>query len=217
MSILAAATLVRIVLPAIRRSRAVKRLTRLRRYTSGGLQRWALSGLLFLTTPTFGLLLAFQMAGVIGLQSPIFRDGGEIAALDWLAAQTRPDDAVLSAYETGNYLPVRVHARAFIGHGPETARPEQKRPLVARFFAAETDDAWRESFLHEWGIDYVFVGPFERALGVTDLSGRSYLRLEYDAAGFQVYRVVTTDGQRINGWRVNGWAANQRIDELTDG
>jgi len=189
LSILAAVTLVRIVLPAARRSRMVRWLTRFPRYTSGGLQRWALSGLLLLATPTFGLLLLDQSLRAVVRESPMFRDGGEIAALDWLSARATYADVVLSAYATGNYLPTRVSARVFIGHGPETVHLEAKRPLVAKFYAAETGDDWREAFLREWGITYVFVGPFERELGTAHLSGQNYLRLEYDSEGYQVYRV----------------------------
>ncbi len=190
LSILAAVTLVRIVLPAARRSRIVRWLTRFPRYTSGGMQRWALSGMLLLATPTFGLLLLDQSVRVVVREPPIFRDGGETAALSWLNMRVTYDDVVLGAYETGNYLPARVTARAFVGHGPETAHLADKLPLVTRFYAADTDDAWREAFLREWGIDVVLVGPFERALGTAGFSGKPYLKLEYDEGGYQVYRVT---------------------------
>jgi hypothetical protein len=196
LSILAAATLVRIVLPAVRRSSAVRWLARFPRYTPRGLRRWALSGLLLLATPTFGLLLLDQSLRTLAREAPIFREGGEVGALDWLASRASYDDVVLCAYETGNYLPARAPARTFIGHGPETVRLAEKRPLVARFFSPSTDDAWRESFLRDWGVTFVFAGPAERALGGVDLRGKSYLILEYDADGYQVYR-VSTDEQRM--------------------
>ncbi len=189
-SILAAVTLARVVLPAVRRSRPVRWLTRFPRYTSGGMQRWALSGLLILTTPTFGLLLLDQSARAVAGWSPMFHDGGEVAALDWLSARATYADVVLCAYDTGNYLPARAAARVFVGHGPETVHLAEKLPLVRRFYSTATDDGWRTAFLREWDIDVVFVGPFERALGAADLSGKPYLRLEYDAGGYQIYRVI---------------------------
>lgn len=189
-SILAAVTLARVVLPAVRRSRPVRWLTRFPRYTSGGMQRWALSGVLLLTTPTFGLLLLDQSARAIAGWPPMFHDGGEVAALDWLSARTTYDDVVLCAYDTGNYLPARATARVFVGHGPETVHLDEKLPFVERFYSVATDDGWRTAFLHEWDIDVVFVGPFERALGAADLSGKVYLRLEYDAGGYQIYWVI---------------------------
>ncbi len=197
LSILAAATLVRIALPAVRRSRPVRWLARLPRYTPRGMRRWALSGLLLLATPTFGLLLLDQSLRALARETPIFRDAGEVSALDWLASRASYDDVVLCAYETGNYLPARAPARTFVGHGPETVRLAEKRPLVARFFSTSTDDAWRQAFLRDWGITYVFAGPAERALGGADLRDKPYLILEYDRNGYQVYR-VSTDGQRID-------------------
>ncbi|MGH2592500.1 MAG: hypothetical protein ACRDGG_03210, partial [Anaerolineae bacterium] len=68
---------------------------------------------------------------------------------------------------------------------------DQKRLWVTQSYSSATEDAWREAFVREWGIDYVFVGPFERALGTADLSDKRYLRLEYDVGGYQVYRVMT--------------------------
>jgi hypothetical protein len=199
LSILAAVTLVRWVLPPVRRSRFVRWLTRFPRYTPGGMQRWALSAMLLFTFATFALLLVDQSLRAAARQAPLFRDGGEIAALDWLRTQVDPDDAVLAAYDTGNYLPARVAARSFIGHGPETAHLEQKRPLAAQFFNAATDDTWRASFVREWGIDFVFVGPYERALGDADLSGRGYLELEYESGRYRVYRVIgESTSQRVS-------------------
>ena len=197
-SILAAVTLARVALPAVRRSRLVRWLTRFPRYTSGGLQRWALSGLLLLTTPTFGLLLLDQSARAAAGWPPMFRDGGEVAALDWLSARTTYDDVVLCAYDTGNYLPARAAVRVFVGHGPETVHLDEKLPLVKRFYLVEADDGWREAFLRDWGIDVVFVGPFERELGTADLSGRAYLKLEYDVGGYQIYRVIGEQRESAN-------------------
>ncbi|HJW82971.1 MAG TPA: hypothetical protein VJ754_01585, partial [Anaerolineae bacterium] len=206
-SILASVTLVRVVLPAFRRWRFVHRLTRSPRYTSGGLQRWALSGILLLTTPTFGLLILDQTARVITRQWPIFHAGGEVAAIDWLSTRVTYADVVLCAYATGNYLPARTSARVFVGHGPETIHLAEKLPLVAKFYAPETDDAWRRAFLGEWGIDWVVVGPFEHELGTADLSGKSYLQLLYDAGGYQIYRVSESASRRISE------SANQRVGE----
>jgi uncharacterized membrane protein len=173
----------------VRTSRPVRWLTRFPRYTSGGLQRWALSGMLLLTTPTFGLLLMDQALRATAREWPMFHDAGEVAALDWLSTRATYADVVLCAYDTGNYLPSRAAARVFVGHGPETAHLNEKLPLVRQFYSLSTDDAWREAFLRQWGIDYVFVGPFERRLGMADLSSKSYLLREYDASGYQVYRV----------------------------
>ena len=148
------------------------------------------------------LLIGGNCLALRGLPAPIYRDVEEIAALDWLAGEVDFDDVVLTAYETGNYLPARVAARAFVGHGPESVHAEEKKALVARFFSetSETvdrtvDDRWRQRLLREYGVDYVFWGPAERRLGAFDPTGASYLRPVYRSAGYIVFRVELEKGE----------------------
>jgi len=96
------------------------------------------------------LLVAGNILALQGQPAPIYRDTKEVVALDWLDKRVEPDDVVLAAHETGNYLPARVGARAFVGHGPETVRFGEKKALVARFFDAPADDAWRQEVLREY-------------------------------------------------------------------
>jgi hypothetical protein len=121
--------------------------------------------------------------------SPIYRDVGEIAAMNWLNGRIEPGDVVLSAYETGNYLPARVHARTFVGHGPESVHAEEKKILAARFFDAATNDAWRQELLGQYGVDYVFWGPVERALGAFNPMEAEYLTPTYRENGYALFEV----------------------------
>lgn len=135
------------------------------------------------------MLVAGNSLALRGRPAPIYRDAGEVAALDWLDKRAEFDDVVLASYPTGNYLPARVKARVFVGHGPESIRPEEKKALVAQFFMAATRDAWRQSLLLEYGVDWVFWGPFERKLGGFDPVQADYLTLAYDAGGYKVFEV----------------------------
>jgi len=135
------------------------------------------------------LLVAGNCLALRGQPSPIYRETGEVAALDWLNGRVEPGDVVLAAYETGNYLPARVGARAFVGHGPESVHADEKKALVARFFDATTDDAWRRQLLAQYGVDYVFSGPAERALGDFDAGRAMYLRRVYDTDRYVVFGV----------------------------
>jgi hypothetical protein len=131
---------------------------------------------------TNALLLVGNSLALRGQPAPIYRDADEVAALDWLAGRVAPDDVVLAAYSTGNYLPARVGARVFVGHGPETVHSAEKQQLSARFFAPGTDNAWRCQLLAEYGVDYVFWGPAERSWGRAELSRAAYLRQVYAGA-----------------------------------
>jgi uncharacterized membrane protein len=148
------------------------------------------SVVLLALVPSNAMLIAGNAMALRGLPAPIFRDSEEVAALDWLSQQVAPEDVVLGSYETGNYLPARVGARAFVGHGPESVRAAQKKALAARFFRAATEDTWRQRLLRAYEIDYVFWGPRERDLGDFDLATAGYLQRVYGQSGYVLFEVV---------------------------
>jgi hypothetical protein len=154
--------------------------------------RWrlAVSVLLITLLPTNAMLIAGNALALRGLPGPIYRDGAEVTALDWLSQQVEPDDVVLASYETGNYLPARVGARAFVGHGPESVQAAQKKVLAAQFFDAATHRTWRQQLLAEYGIDYVFWGPTERDLGSFVPQGADYLQRIYEQDGYLLFEVI---------------------------
>ena len=185
----AAIGLVYVVLPAWSRSRLVRRLTQHRRYSVHGLRSWLLAGILLVSATTYALMLVEQTARIIARVELGFRDGAELAALRWLDERVTYDDVILSSYNTGNFLPVVVGAKAFLGHGPETAYSDEKRELVRQFYDVETTDEWRRAFLSKWPIAYVFLGPLEKKVGQFDPAQVDYLTLEYDRDEYRIYRV----------------------------
>ena len=152
-------------------------------------RRWLASALLATTLPTSLVLVAGSSAWMFTQPPPVFHDAAEIAALDWLAGHVQAGDVILTAYDTGNYLPVRVGARVFLGHGLETVDADQKAESVRRFFDVATDDTWRQQLLAHYSVDYVFWGPAERALGDLDPRQAPYLRQAYDAGRYAVFEV----------------------------
>jgi hypothetical protein len=190
LAICAAVGLVYAVLPAWSRSRLVKRLTRHKRYTVPGLRSWFIAGVLVLSITTYVLMLAEQTTRMIARVDLGFRDGAELAALRWLDQRVTDDDVILSSYNTGNFLPAMVGAKAFLGHGPETAHSQEKQKLVAKFYDSATPDDWRREFLRQWPITYVLFGPLEKKVGQFDPAQVDYLKLEYDQKGYRIYRTV---------------------------
>jgi hypothetical protein len=166
------------------------------RYSTSGLRfRLVVAVVLAVMSLTNVLLVAGNCLTLQEWDPRIYRDAGEIAALDWLGGRVGFDDVVLTAHDTGNYLPARTKARAFVGHGPETVRADEKKALVARFFDAATGDAWRRDLLAQYGVDYVFWGPQERALGAFDPLDAEYLVPIYDVGGYTLFEV----GERWRG------------------
>jgi hypothetical protein len=132
------------------------------------------------------------VAGLLGTAQqkapPAYRPAGEIAAIDWLAAQASPDDTVLSGYAAGNLIPARTGVRVFYGHSVETFDFAQKGEMVRRFFDTDTDDAWRQALLQDYRIGYVFYGPDERAMGLWDPGQAAYLEAVYAAPSYAIFR-----------------------------
>jgi len=96
-------------------------------------------------------------------------------AFDWLQPRLRQNVVVLAAPETSLWLPFWVQARTVYGHPAETLNAEQKRRDVRRWFRAEAPNApicealirGSSAYIVPYTVDYVLVGPRERALGTT--------------------------------------------------
>lgn len=134
------------------------------------------------------LLIAGSLGSIRQRTEPIFRSSAEVAALRWLNRHASPEETVLASYQVGNVVPVYTDLRVFAGHGPETLCGAEKHAALARFFAPETSDEWRRELLLEFGIDYVFYGPHEQALGSWNPAHSSYLVPIYETEGFGIFQ-----------------------------
>ncbi len=156
-------------------------------------RRWRVAsiGLVTLLGLSNLLILAGTILTVSRLSPPIFNSGAQVNAANWLGAHATPDQVVLATYETGNYLPTRMPARVFAGHGPETVHSEAKRAMLDQFFFSG-NDAFRRQLLQDYGVTYLFYGPAEQALGGFTPSDAPYLRQVYNNGPVQIYQVVHT-------------------------
>jgi len=178
------------------RSTWVRRLSRRPRYTRRGMRRWLVVAVILFSLLTPLLLLAGSVQQVLARTPPIYHPRSEWDALDWLAAHSSPQDTVLAAYPTGNYLPVRAGNRVVLGLGPQTVDVARKRAEVQQFYSADTSDDWRQALLERYGVAYGWFGPHELALGREgptpgfDPSRAPYLRAAYDQGGYTIYEVL---------------------------
>jgi hypothetical protein len=147
------------------------------------------TAVILLTIPSNLLLIATSLIQVSHLSSPIFHEGIELEAIDWLAAHTRPSDIVLSSRQVGNYIPARSGNRVFLGHGPETIHAEEKENVVRQFFQAQTSDTYRKEILRRYNVACLFYGPAERALGDFQPATRPYLEEAFTNGRYTIYEV----------------------------
>jgi hypothetical protein len=113
----------------------------------------------------------------------------EAAAADWLSNHSTPDDVILAATDFANPLAGVIDGRVVDGHSVATLHSDAKAALVTAFYAPDATISGRSAILAQTGATLVALGPRERAIGATDLSGQPELTLTYDVDGVQLFRV----------------------------
>jgi hypothetical protein len=135
-------------------------------------RRWAIGLAFAATLPMTLLVMVLAMAGGLKHDPRLFVSADEAAAMDWLHANASRNAVVLSSPEMGLFIPAWAGRRVVYGHPFETVDAERTKVRVEEFFAVDTSRAEREAMLREWNVAYVFAGPRERALGLSDPPGR---------------------------------------------
>ena len=149
-------------------------------------------GLTFITTL---ILFLGSLQAVLHPAEPLFRSAAEVEALSTLDALVPADSVILSAFESGNIIPVYAPVYVVIGHGPESVGLAELKPRVDALYAAEMGDAARQSLLDEFAVDYIFWGPYERALGTWNPAEAEYLEMLYQSDAYAIF-AVTQKNQR---------------------
>ena len=152
-------------------------------------QRWALRGLVglgFLSTLLFSLAATF---GVLQPAPPLYRPAGEVRGFEFLAAQADPDALVLAAYDTSNPLPAWAPLRTLVGLGPESLNLEELNRRITCFYSEACPPGERLALLDEFGVNYVWLGPAEKALGDWNPGRMAELEQIYHEGAYQIFRV----------------------------
>jgi len=170
------------VVPAIMR-------TRIGRICGWEAKRLVVAAFVLAVLPTNVYLWAWRFVDLARHDYPFYLHRDDVAALDWLRERTLPDDIVLSSLTVGQYVPAVSGNTAFLAHWAQTVGFYDKRDRVARFFDAAAADQERAETLRAFGVDYVFHGPAERALGGYDPAATPWLTLVFSAPQVDVYRV----------------------------
>jgi hypothetical protein len=122
-----------------------------------------LGALLFLLSlPTNFLLLAISTQGISSHSDWLYLTKEENAAMEWIVKSTPQDSVVLASPSTGLFIPARTGRGVIYGHPFETVNAEENQAAVIRFFQGNPrpeDEKIMSS------VNYVFLGPRERALG----------------------------------------------------
>jgi hypothetical protein len=121
---------------------------------------------------------------------PLYLPADEAAAFNYLARNAAPGQVVLSSYETGNALPAWCPLRVVVGLRTLTAGIATLLPEVERFYQPGASQSERQALLASQGVDYVFWGPHERALGGWDPQSAPFLVRVFEQGEYQVFKVI---------------------------
>jgi uncharacterized membrane protein len=151
--------------------------------------RWASSVLIVLVLPTNLYLLAWRFVDLARQDYPYYLYEDEIAAAEWLRESALPSATVLSSLTVGQYLPALSGNSVVLAHWAQTIRFYEKQEQVKAFYDGTTSDGERARIVQAYGIDYVFHGPAERAVGAYDPRDTPWLEAVYSTPRVQVYAV----------------------------
>jgi hypothetical protein len=128
-------------------------------------RRWLTVLALATAIPSNLIVIAAGLGGVARGEPVLVQSKDESCALEWLAAHAEPGALVLAGEIAGNRIPAVTNLRVFYGHPFETPDVDAELALVQRLFSrtTELDDAL--PVLEARGVDFVYVGPEEAALG----------------------------------------------------
>jgi len=93
-----------------------------------------------------------------------FHTREQAAALEWLRTSTPADAVVFGSLESGNVIPGWSGRRVYAGHWQTTIDLVPKADEMIDFFGS-MDDRMKLKFAVDHGINYVYCGPSEQALG----------------------------------------------------
>jgi hypothetical protein len=145
--------------------------------------RPAVAALIGLMVVPSNLLVYAAALGAVAERNPVvFLSAAEAGALRWLGESAPTGGLVAASPEMGLYVPAWSDSRVLYGHPFETVRAEERRALVEAFYAGTTLSA---SFVNEYHVDLVMLGPRERALGAQTVPAD--WRVVYDVGGVSLY------------------------------
>lgn len=119
-----------------------------------------------LCLPTNLILVTAALGAALRQEPEIVLSRSERASYAWASENLPPDSLVLSEETSGNRLPAFAPVRVVYGHPFETPDAEAERRWIMEAFSETAGDDRGLERLRSRGIDYVYVGPRERSLGV---------------------------------------------------
>lgn len=130
---------------------------------------------------------------------PAYLSDSDLAAMNWLRANTKPTDTVLATRELAVFVPAVSGNQVYFGHWSETPGFSEHLREWMTFLDSATPESYRARFLRDTGVRYVVYPSHPEgqtiALGngqsirVFDLGTASYVKKVFESGGTAVYEV----------------------------
>jgi len=150
---------------------------------------WLPAALLLVVIPTNLYLLAWRFYDLSRYTYPYYMEQDYITTFDWLRENTDPKEVVLSALDSGQYIPGLSGNKAFLAHWANTVNYYDKVERVNGFYSVDAPTTARLDTLRQFGVDYILVGPAERALGTFNPATMLGVELVFETPLVKVYLV----------------------------
>ncbi len=108
------------------------------------------------------------------------------SAIDWLGANSNPDDMILGTEQTSQWAAIRIGRPVFLGHLFETLDYQNKRTEAGGFYLNPPSAGW----LMENNIRWVIYGPHEQDITPSFQPDNS-LQLVYENEAVKIYEVTS--------------------------
>lgn len=149
-------------------------------------RRWAV-GLVVASLLTNLVVMSSAFFGIKTQSPEIVLTRGERRAFEWIEENAPKRSLFLVAPDTGLLIPAYTHGRVLYGHPFETVNADAQRETVEAFFSGGFSTEEMDALVVARDVDYIFIGPRERALGEVHLFDN--WRVAYAAEGVMIYQV----------------------------
>ena len=128
-------------------------------------KRYLALALFILSLPTNAIVVAGGFQAASNNHPLLVINSRELTAFEWLDANVPQSSLVLASPATGLLLAPYAGVRVIYGHPLETALATQREQELQAFFSTTWAQGEAQDYLQRWGVDYIYYGPSERALG----------------------------------------------------
>jgi hypothetical protein len=154
---------------------------------AAGARSWLAYILFMLCLPSNLVLLTATIGGALTQQPEVVMRDSERTAYAWAANHLPSGALILAGDVSGNRLPAYADVRVVYGHPFETPMADESLRWVESIYGGRFSADESLAQLRDRSVDYVFVGPRERAMGALDwLMG---LNRVYQIGDVAIYRV----------------------------